>query len=348
MKNTPEIGKIYDTIFFGIEYFNEDAVKKAITNNFTDSSFMDECYRDVKEKIFALPPILAPIFLYHDQTPTAITAFFDEQINFETDTIDTFLKKITSKSGILYSKIIESVFKNNQNLDNKIIAPIIAPDAYVEALSESNYSENFKLQVSLLFGNFNYAISVLTQKLQEIYVQVDMLHQKYADSLSVETQQIQSERNLQLYKQLYSIDIASYHDNAFASISLLNQYISKIISKDNNIELLFGFKHEEDLNRYFDEQNIDLRQLLIAVGNDTRLSILQTLMEKEELTASSIAKIIEIPTTTVLRHVEILYNCGAIYISKRSGLQIFYRINFNLLTHANKLISYKLGGKAND
>lgn len=353
MRKAPNIGKIYDTLFFCIRYFNDTAVTDRITNHFTDTSFMEECYHEIKAKIPTLPDILAPVFFYQDSAPTAMTEFFANQIDYENDTIDSFLKTITSKSDILYSKIVDSVFNNNQNLGNRTVAPLIAPETYIQALSDSEYSEDFKLQISLLFGNFNYAVSVLNQQLRDIYAHIDALHQKYVDRLSVEWQQIQSERNLKLYKQLFLKDIASYNDHAFVTISLLNQYIIRIVPKNNNIEVLLGFHHEEEINQYFDEQNIDLHQLLTAVGNETRLSILQLLLEKEELTASSIAKMINIPVTTVLRHMEILYNCGALYVSKRQGLQIFYRINFNLLSRAIKVIDHKinnklLGGKSNE
>lgn len=348
MINTPQIGKIYDTLFYCVKYFNENSVQEMITNYFTDPSFMEVCYQEIKETIPTLPPILAPIFLYQDQMPTAMTVFFDEQIDFKNDTIDTFLKKIASKSDIIYSEAVNLIFHNYQNLGNRTIAPLIAPEAYIEALSDSDYSDNFKLQIALLFGNFNYAVSVLIEQLRAIYVQVDALHQKYAEKLAVEFEQIQSNRNIQLYKQLLDLDIAGINKKCYFAISLLNQYTTKSFVSDEIIALLIGFKHEENLNLQFDNQNIDLHQLLIAIGNDTRLAIIQTLIEKKELTASSIAKIIEIPTTTVLRHVEILYNCGIIYISKRSGLQIFYRLNYNLLMNSNKLIYYKLGGKANE
>lgn len=352
MKYAPEIGKIYDALFFCIRYFNESSIQGGITNQFVDTSFMEECYREIQSKIPTLPAILAPIFLYRESMPTAMTEFFTGQVDFEKDTMDTFLRKITSKSEILYAKILDSVFKNEQDLENRTVMPLIAPEAYIQALSDSEYPEDFKLQISLLFGNFNYAVSVLVEQLRELYVQIDALHQKYADRLTVEWQQIQSERNVKLYKQLFLIDIEN-QEHAFVSISLLNQYISHIKSRNQNIELLFGLRHEEEMNRYFDERNIDLCQLLTSLGNDTRLSILQLLMEKEELTASSVSKALHIPVATVLRHMEILYNCGVLYVSKRQGLQIFYRINFNLLSRAVRVAEHKIqnnlsGGKTNE
>lgn len=351
MNIKPEIGKIYDTLFFCIELFNEDEIKETVKKGFTDTSFMDECYYEIKEKTFALPHILEPIFLYRNQVPTAITDFFWEYIDFENDNIDTFLMKIVSKSGVLYSKIVDIIFPNTQNSDGGIVSPLMAPESYIGALAASDYPDSLKLQISLMFGNYNYAVSLLVEQLRLIYKQVDLLHQKYAGKLDVEIEQIQSERNVQLYEQLFSVNILDPNEHAIISMSLLNQYLTQFVSKNNNWGILLGFNHEEDLNRCFDEQNINLRELLVAIGNDIRISVIQTLMKEDELTVSSISKIIDIPLTTVLRHIEILYNSGALYISRRSGLQIFYRINYNLLNRATNLASYKLnkqGGETND
>lgn len=344
MKYCPEIGKIYDTLFYCLEYYNEDVVKKVITHRFTDTSFMTNCHEEIREKIPSLPSILSPIFFCNYQKPCAISDFFDEQIDFENDNFDSFIRKITSKSEILYSKILERVFHDEQESDNRTIVPLIAPESYIEALTDSNYSENFKLQISLLFGNYNYAISVLTEQLRYIYAQVDALYSKYAEEINAEAEQIQSERDAHLYKQLLDLDI----NNRFFAISMLNQYITHFFGISGNEVLLLGYKHEEDLHLRFDEKTIDLRQLLIAVGNDTRYSVVQLFLEKEELTASNIAKILDLPPTTALRHVEFLYARDVLYISRRSGLQIFYKLNYNILKGAAKLIANKLGGKSNE
>lgn len=345
MKYCPEIGKISDTLFYCLEYFNGDVVKDTIIPRYTDASFMIDCYQEISENVRTLPTILSPFFYCQAQTPAAISTFFIEQVDFEHDTIDSFIKKITSKSDILYSKILATVFPNDQTSDTRSIVPLIAPESYIEALNDSIYSHDFKLQVALLFGHFSYAISVLTEQLRCVYTHIDALHKKNTDKLDIVVNQIQSDKNAKLYDQLLDFDVTE----CCFSVSLLNQYTTQtFMSHGNNIGLLLGFNHEDDLHLQYDEKNIDLRQLLIAVGNDTRYSILQILMENKELTASSIAKMLNLPPTTALRHVELLYDNNVLYISRRSGLQIFYRINYDILTSAIKLLSNKLGGRTNE
>ncbi len=348
MKYKGEIGKIYDTLFFCIKYFNEQAVKDVITNDFTDTSFMEECYQEVEKLVPSLPLVLKPLFLYQNQTPTVMTAFFTKYIDYQNDTIDTFLRKMTVNSDYIYSKAFSTLFPDVSILQEENVTPLTAPASYIEALNLSEYPEYIKLQISLLFGNFTYVISLLTEKLLEIYQAVNALHRRQQAKLAVECEQICSDRNMQLYGQMLSLGFTELGKNHYFTISLLNQYITKETIFAGVIGLLLGFKHEENLNLYFDEQNIDLRQMLTSVGNDTRLSILHTFTEHVELTASSVSKIIKVPLTTVLRHIEILHDSGILYISRRDGLQIFYRLNYSLLTKTVNIISHKIGELTNE
>lgn len=336
-----EIGKIYDSLFFCIEYFNEAAVNDTIINCYDDSDFMVKCYQDINKKIPVLPPILEPFFLCQNQKPSPMTEFFTDQIDFMNDSLESFLRKIVSNSNFLLSLIVKSIFPDNQDSDNRTHSLHTSSKLNVEALINSNYSAEFQLQIALLFGDFDYAISTLISQLQLIYIQVDLLHQKHAEKLDSEFKQIKSAQNIQLYENLCSIKIANNFEKTLVAISLLNQYITKIVARNRNLELLLGFRHEEDLLLLYNESNIDIQQFLIAIGNDTRLSIIQTLQKHEELTCSTISRLLDFPPTTTLRHLDVLYDCGIVYISKRSGLNIFYCINYDLLDKATALIRHQ-------
>lgn len=343
-----EIGKIYDTLFYCIFHFNQQTVYDNVISRFSDPSFMVSCIQAIEAVAPTLPEILKPIFVYQDQRPAPITTFFTEFIDFENDTIDTFLEKIATNADWLYGKIINSIFPSDQGTNSPIISPQLSPESYIEALSTSSYSDNFKLQISLLFGNFNYSISLLVEQLRIVYSKIEDLHHTHRSKIELEFAQICSDHNVRLYEQLYTINISHVKERVCITISLLNQYITYIASNNGVLKMLLGIKHEEDLNSMFDEQNINLRQLLIAVGNETRFSIIQLLLDREELTASSVAKLLNLPPTTILRHIEILYNSGVIYISKRSGLQIFYRLNYKILISATNIIHNRLGEKTNE
>ena len=343
MQYVSEIGKIYDSILFCVEYFNETFSRESILDNNTK-----DYYREIKTNISSLPLILSPFFFHHDDSPTALSLFFEEQIDFNRDNINTFLKKITTASNILFAKIVDVIFLDQENSDNQKIAisPLIAPETYIKALFDSDYTDNFKLQVALLFGNFNYAVSVLVDTLRTVFAQVNCLYLKYNDMIFFVFEQVRSERNVELYQKVYAIDILSTEKPVAIALSMFSPHMIKFDLHDNHFQAFLGIKHEEQLSLYYDKNNIDLRQLLIAVGNDIRLSIIDSLQESGELTVAALSKKLKIPPTTVLRHVEILHNSGVLFITRKSGLQIFYQLNRDLCLKATNLINNKYGGKS--
>ena len=348
MENKPEIGKIYDSIFFCIKYFNAGTINDSVSATYIDIQFMEDCYQEIKANISALPSILSPFFHSHNQNPNAITSFFSERIDFEEDTLDIFICKISEASDILFSKVYNNIFQDEQIAEIQIISPHVVPISYITALSDLNYPDDFKLQIALLFGNFNYAINLLIDTLRTVYKQVEALHHKHLNKLQYAFAQIRSERNIAFFHKLYSIDLLSNSEPTLATISLLNQGIVKIILKKEKIELLLGIQYYKDLSFRFDNQNIDLKELLIALGNNTRLSIIQHLWEGEDQTAASLSKNLRLPPTTVLRHVEILYKSGIVFISKKCGLQVFYQLDRSLLKKAAELCINRIGGTSNE
>ncbi len=336
MIKRPEIGKIYDTLFFCIRYFNEQTVEFMI-NNYSDTSFMSECYQEINAEFPSLPPVFQPLFYFKNQSSSALSGFFVEYVDYKEETIDSFLNKITEKSDIIYAKAFDSLFPAYSDTQDSV------HNDYFDALERSDYSDNFKLQIALLFGNFSHVISMLTEQLLQIYRAVERLHKKNSSILSDAHKQINTRRNVQIYNQMLRIGDCVHSDKYYCSVSLLHQYITLLTYTDGTQGILLGYRHEEAISSLLKERDIDFRKLLVAIGNDTRLEIIKALEEQKELTATEIAKVIDVPLTTVLRHTYILYNSGVLFVSKKKGLQIFYRININLLANAFKLLSYKMG-----
>ena len=214
MENKPEIGKIYDSIFFCIKYFNAGTINDSVSATYIDIQFMEDCYQEIKANISALPSILSPFFHSHNQNPTAITSFFSERIDFEEDTLDIFICKISEASDILFSKVYNNIFQDEQIAEIQIISPHVVPISYITALSD-----------------LNYAINLLIDTLRTVYKQVEALHHKHLNKLQYAFAQIRSERNIAFFHKLYSIDLLSNSEPTLATISLLNQGIVKIILK---------------------------------------------------------------------------------------------------------------------
>lgn len=327
-----EIGKIYDTIYYCIEYFNKHEVETHILDYYPNAEFMFECFEELNEQIPHLPSILEPFFYYKNEIPTAVSCFFAKQIDFEQATIDHFVSNITANASVLYQNTIDSIFHSHKPLDTTNILPAVAPAIYIQSINDLDCSTEFKLQVSLLLGNFNYAISQLVDTLKQVYSYVDSLHCKYKNGLSQEYANIFSNDKAKLYHQFFKFD--SSVEIKSASISLLNQYVVFYQRKGDQVYVLVGLNHEDALTDDLCEDQITVDNFMTTCGNEFRMSVIHALISNRELTTSQMAKMIGCPVTTLIKHIEVLRSNRVIYISRRSGLQIFYQLNSSYFKYA--------------
>lgn len=326
MEFNPNVGKIYDSVFFFYEYYNSDVIERDFYNEYDDHEFMMRCYSQIKENITP-PEFLRPLFYCNKSSSTIISEFFAEEIDFSTDTIDSFCDKLLRSVDILYQRTLDRIFSDYQKDKTKAIYPSVAPAGYLEAINNLKMDAEFKLQVSLLIGNFSYAISAFTGLLKNTYLHVDLLHHQYQLEIDEEFEQIQSESNRKLYEKEFQYGTEQY-DDAIIGISLLNQFILMDSGKEEkSINLLLGLKHEMALDSTRTFQTLTLTQFLVACGNDFRVKILYAISEAGEMTLSQLSKLLKTPPTTLLRHIEALLNVRIIYIHRRDGLQIFYKVN---------------------
>ena len=86
-----EPGKVYDTIFFFIEYFNKCEINNEFIKKYDNSDFMLECYQKVEKRTGVVPELLHPFFFTNDKRVSPISVFFSNHYDFEYDDIDSFI-----------------------------------------------------------------------------------------------------------------------------------------------------------------------------------------------------------------------------------------------------------------
>lgn len=310
--------KIYDTIFFFIEYFNPKEIENNFINAYDDASFMTSCYDQVKSEIGSIPDYLSPLFLYLNGASSPMSQFCSEHFDLDNDNIDSFIVKLITDSYKLKTKVYEQIFGNSESWN------------YIDALEELDAPTEYKLRLSMLFGDFDHAIKVLTPILKQVYLSVDKLNKKYEREIMSRFEQIQSAANIRTYQNFLKYDDSRF-DSTEISICLLNQYIVYYADNSKKFFMMLGYKHEESIEKQSDDiDSISTEQFILCCGNELRLKIIRALCEHEELTASQLAQILDCPVTTMIRHINMLGSNNLIFLSKREGLQIFYKLNLKL------------------
>lgn len=316
LNQTP--AKIYDTIFFFIEYFNPKEIENNFINAYDDGSFMTSCYDQVKSEISSIPDYLSPLFLYLNGASSPMSQFYSEHFDPDNDNIDSFIVKLITDSDKLKTKVYEQIFGNSESGN------------YIDALEVLDAPTEYKLRVSMLFGDFDHAIKVLTPILKQVYISVDKLNKKYEREIMSRFEQIQSAANIRTYQNFLKYDDSRF-DSTEISICLLNQYIVYYADNSKKFFMMLGYKHEESIATQFDNAHIiSVEQFILCCGNELRLRIIKALCEHDELTTSQISQMLDCPVTTTIRHINQLREYNLIFISKRDGLQIFYKLNIKL------------------
>lgn len=310
--------KIYDTIFFFIEYFNPKEIENNFINAYDDASFMTSCYDQVKSEIGSIPDYLSPLFLYRNGITSPMSQIRSEHFDLDNDNIDSFIVKLITDSDKLKTKVYEQIFGNSESGN------------YIDALEALDAPTEYKLRVSMLFGDFDHAIKVLTPILKQVYLSVDKLNKKYEREIMSRFEQIQSAANIRTYQNFLKYDDSRF-DSTEISICLLNQYIVYYADNSKKFFMMLGYKHEESIATQFDNAHIiSVEQFILCCGNELRLRIIKALCEHDELTTSQISQMLDCPVTTTIRHINQLREYNLIFISKRDGLQIFYKLNIKL------------------
>lgn len=77
-------------------------------------------------------------------------------------------------------------------------------------------------------------------------------------------------------------------------------------------------------------------QLFKALGDETRLRIITLLSSHRELCVCDIMAVLDLPQSTVSRHLSYLRNAGLVD-DRRQGVWMYYRINLTTTEHAAAL-----------
>ena len=324
MRYDSDFGKTYDAAFFLTDCFFADFTEKNILSVYEDTDFMKKCLSFLRERIHDIPDILEPFAAVNSSDLSPVTEFLETERTNRSDRIDinTFKKLLAEDRDLFFDVFVKNIFGSDEN------AAGIKGDAerYIKAMDGLNKPAEFKLKLAYILNDFGYAVSVLCDCLGEIYKAVDELHSSCEKEILYAFEQIQSDLN----KDVYSRELSFRPENSaktVVSISLVNQFAVFNCFNGKKSVMLLGYKHMECFWNNGSSDKVDARRFIVTAGNETRIEIIDLIAEHGEITISTLAKIMNIPITTVGRHVSGLRNDNIIYISKRDGLQLFYSIN---------------------
>lgn len=324
------LSRIYDTSFFLTEYFNRDIVSKFFAPNFENTEFMSSCFYEVLQNISPIPKFLSPLFYCEQDASTPFSSFLmknSAKSFYSIDSLDSFIDRIKLGRDDLFKQTVNTLFKDYHSSTPRSLADT----GYIEAINELPLSSEFKLQVALLFGNFDFAMDELVTHIRMIYREIDKLHNKYDNDTASAYEKVRS-GSISQYIEYFDLK-PDQIKKAEISVSLLDQYVMYHAGDRFRSFLLLGAKHEENFSDKYSSVDASADMFIITCGSDIRMKMIHALIINTEMTSSQIAKYIDCPATTLIRHLEVLISNNIFYVSKREGIKIYYRLNTKFLRH---------------
>jgi len=130
--------------------------------------------------------------------------------------------------------------------------------------------------------------------------------------------------------------------NLYTSFCLLNKYYMQLFFLADGAIYLLGFDYESIINALIKAQGErPLAVICSALGETSRVEILNLLLEQKEVTCKDLEKFFKFSGSTAYHHISLLTKVGAVKV-RNEGKTIYYSLNkkyFNMLREQLKVFS---------
>ena len=335
MIHDSRMGIAYDTIYYGVLFFNFEAMKKEYQSSYGIGEEDYQYFYQLRKVTPKPAPELYPLFYYDLVNPCVLSDYFYNNYFFGQEEFMTFLDRIRKNPenflcAILLYYLDEQVeVKKSNSLE--LIQKILKLDIDIV----------LRAQIVNLIVNYEEVLKELISFLENSYNAVEELHIQEQGVIKNTSKIFNTEHFLQHLNEVSAINCEHTSKKDKMSVSLLNVLI--ILQKgteDLGYKYIFGRRCYEFLDFYYSYYKIPPELLCQALGNPVKASILYCL-EEEEHTVSQLAEILPSSRQNLNRHVLWLLDYMLITVSHVNGLEIYYKINKDFFHSAkNTLFQY--------
>lgn len=326
-----EMGIAYDTIFYGVLFFNFERTKTHFekTYGILDDDF--KYFEELKKTIPPPSPELYPFFYCDWSTPSFMTSHFYSSFQFGSESFPEYLQRINDNSNDFKTTLISHYSIKSVDATNN---EQIASELLTQTINDNT------LIVSLLRLLFQYKTIVdsFFSFMQTTYGYIKQLHDDHAIEIQELVKKYSSKKFIDKLGQIDFITSSPTLVNDKISICFLNCKI--VINKgnpDTGNYYILGKRCEDTVDHHFNYYKIEPRLLCEALGHPIKFSILQKLKEKE-FTATQLSDIIFASRQAINAHLLWMLEYMFIQIVKRNKSEVYYRVNPDFFRAAKNIL----------
>ena len=127
-------------------------------------------------------------------------------------------------------------------------------------------------------------------------------------------------------------------ENQTYSVCHINQCIIKYLSQNGNYLYILGCDCHVFLSRLLHYRHVTMQSIVTSLGHPVKVEIINALRDKE-LTVSQLARRLQLARPSISRYIDDLLDELVIIQSRKSGPEIYYRLNGTYFQNAKKTIT---------
>lgn len=320
-------GFIYDLIFVFYLKFNTKLCIKKLENSEQDSEGV-RFFNDILEQFSEIPEDLFVFFHALDNDRCFIsTYYFNPYQDYFTSTYNfKFLQNELSDKERLIRNLIKFYF--HDMTDEELDCCMKSNIRLFSHIKQSGYSVEEKSRMYEFFINPEPYIQTLMFELMSKNFMLSQYYEKnYEKILDVFNQTTFEKLNEQVkdFKDLSFIE--ENNQELYVTYCLLNKFCICLHFVPEGALYLLGYGYISILNFVKERsKNIDLQGLGSALCEESRVKILELLLEREEVTCKDLERLFSFSGSTAYHHMTMMVKNGLIK-TRNEGKTIFYSIN---------------------
>ena len=175
MKFDDRMGIMYDTLFYGVIYFNQAKVKDLLEQGYTGTEDVLQYYEEVKKDMDDLPSCLYPFFFSDFSRMSFLIQFMLNKWDCRDATFEDYLDLLThdeETKRIFLSHYIA----DRQTIDHYFETNDISP--LIPKIIALDYNDTLKFDLLNTVASYDTTLTVLLDTLKSIHNCVDKLHKR--------------------------------------------------------------------------------------------------------------------------------------------------------------------------
>ena len=327
IKLLKEPGFIYDLIFVFYLKFNTKLCIKKLENSDRDSEGV-RFFNDILEQFSEIPEDLYVFFHALDNDRCFITAYyFNPYTDYFTSAYDfKFLQNELSDKERLIRNLVKFYFHNIT--DEELESCMKSNIRLFSHIKQSGYSVEEKSRMYEFFINPEPYIQTLMFELMSKNFMLSQYYEKnyekILDIFNKTTFDVLSEQVKGLSDLCF---LKENNQTLYLSYCLVNKFCINWVCIQGGALYLLGCGYMDILNFVKNGgKDVELQGLGSALCEESRVKILELLLEREEVTCKDLERLFSFSGSTAYHHMTMMVKNGLIK-TRNEGKTIFYSIN---------------------